>query len=75
MTGSSIKTKFEMRDKKPVPVRLPELNFNSVTFISKGGMHHEKTNVCSDHSLYCPGSSGGKRRGHGKAQHPGYLGR
>jgi phosphoserine phosphatase len=26
--GSSIKTKFEMRDGKPVLVRLPELNFN-----------------------------------------------
>jgi phosphoglycolate phosphatase-like HAD superfamily hydrolase len=26
--GSSIKTKFEMRDGKPVIVRLPELNFN-----------------------------------------------
>src|SRR5579871_1805235 len=26
--GSSIKTKFEMRDSKPVLVRLPELNFN-----------------------------------------------
>jgi phosphoserine phosphatase len=26
--GSSIKTKFEMRDNKPVLVRLPELNFN-----------------------------------------------
>jgi len=26
--GSSVKTKFELRDKKPVIVRLPELNFN-----------------------------------------------
>jgi hypothetical protein len=26
--GSSIKTKFEMRDGKPVLVRLPQLNFN-----------------------------------------------
>lgn len=31
--GSSIKTKFEMRDGKPVLVRLPELNFND----DKGG--------------------------------------
>ena len=28
VVGSSIKTKFEMRDGKPVLVRLPELNFN-----------------------------------------------
>ena len=28
IVGSSIKTKFEMRDGKPVLVRLPELNFN-----------------------------------------------
>ena len=28
VVGSSIKTKFEMRDGKPVIVRLPELNFN-----------------------------------------------
>ena len=27
IVGSSIKTKFEMRDGKPVLVRLPELNF------------------------------------------------
>jgi hypothetical protein len=31
--GSSVKTKFEMRDGKPVLVRLPELNFND----DKGG--------------------------------------
>ncbi len=28
VVGSSVKTKFEMRDGKPVLVRLPELNFN-----------------------------------------------
>jgi len=28
IVGSSVKTKFEMRDGKPVLVRLPELNFN-----------------------------------------------
>jgi hypothetical protein len=28
VVGSSVKTKFEMRDGKPVIVRLPELNFN-----------------------------------------------
>ena len=28
VVGSSIKTKFEMREGKPVLVRLPELNFN-----------------------------------------------
>ena len=28
VVGSSIKTKFEMRDGKPILVRLPELNFN-----------------------------------------------
>jgi phosphoglycolate phosphatase-like HAD superfamily hydrolase len=28
VVGSSIKTKFEMRDRKPVLIRLPELNFN-----------------------------------------------
>jgi len=28
IVGSSVKTKFEMRDDKPVLVRLPELNFN-----------------------------------------------
>ncbi len=28
VVGSSIKTKFELRDGKPVLVRLPELNFN-----------------------------------------------
>lgn len=28
VVGSSIKTKFEMRDRKPVLVRLPEVNFN-----------------------------------------------
>jgi phosphoserine phosphatase len=33
VVGSSIKTKFEMRDGKPVLVRLPELNFND----DKGG--------------------------------------
>jgi hypothetical protein len=33
IVGSSIKTKFEMRDGKPVLVRLPELNFND----DKGG--------------------------------------
>jgi hypothetical protein len=26
--GSSVRTKFEIRDGKPVLVRLPELNFN-----------------------------------------------
>ena len=30
IVGSSIKTKFEMRDGKPVLVRLPEVNFNDV---------------------------------------------
>jgi hypothetical protein len=29
VVGSSIKTKFEMRDDKPVLVRMPELNFNN----------------------------------------------
>lgn len=33
VVGSSVKTKFEMRDGKPVLVRLPELNFND----DKGG--------------------------------------
>ena len=33
VVGSSIKTKFEMRDGKPVLVRLPQLNFND----DKGG--------------------------------------
>ena len=33
VVGSSIKTKFELRDGKPVLVRLPELNFND----DKGG--------------------------------------
>ena len=33
VVGSSIKTKFEMRDGKPVLVRLPEVNFND----DKGG--------------------------------------
>lgn len=33
VVGSSIKTKFEMRDGKPVLMRLPELNFND----DKGG--------------------------------------
>ena len=33
VVGSSVKTKFEMRDGKPVIVRLPELNFND----DKGG--------------------------------------
>jgi hypothetical protein len=28
VVGSSVKTKFELRDGKPVLVRLPELNFN-----------------------------------------------
>ena len=28
MIGSSVKTKFELRDGQPVLVRLPELNFN-----------------------------------------------
>jgi hypothetical protein len=33
VVGSSIKTKFELRDAKPVLIRLPELNFND----DKGG--------------------------------------
>jgi hypothetical protein len=30
VVGSSIKTKFEMRDGKPVLVRLPEINFSTI---------------------------------------------
>ena len=37
--GSSIKTKFEMRDGKPVLMRLPELNFNDDKADKPVGIH------------------------------------
>ena len=39
VVGSSIKTKFEMRDGKPVLVRLPELNFNDDKAGKPVGIH------------------------------------
>jgi phosphoserine phosphatase len=39
VVGSSIKTKFEMRDGKPVLVRLPELNFNDDKADKPVGIH------------------------------------
>ena len=39
VVGSSVKTKFEMRDGKPVLVRLPELNFNDDKADKPVGIH------------------------------------
>jgi len=39
IVGSSVKTKFEMRDGKPVLVRLPELNFNDNNAGKAIGIH------------------------------------
>jgi phosphoserine phosphatase len=39
VVGSSVKTKFEMRDGKPVIVRLPELNFNDDKAEKPIGIH------------------------------------
>jgi phosphoserine phosphatase len=39
VVGSSVKTKFEMRDGKPVIVRLPELNFNDDKADKPVGIH------------------------------------
>jgi phosphoserine phosphatase len=39
IVGSSVKTKFEMRDGKPVILRLPEVNFNDDKAVKPIGIH------------------------------------
>jgi phosphoglycolate phosphatase-like HAD superfamily hydrolase len=46
VVGSSIKTKFEMRDGKPVMVRLPELNFMDDKAGKPVGIHHRASADC-----------------------------
>ena len=48
--GSSIKTKFEMRDGKPVLVRLPELNFNDDKADKPVGINQHIGRRSSQHS-------------------------
>jgi len=57
VVGSSIKTRFEMRDGKPVLVRLPELNFND----DKGGKAVGINHHIGRHPLIAFGNSDGDR--------------
>jgi hypothetical protein len=57
IVGSSIKTKFEMRDGKPVLMRLPELNFND----DKGGKPVGILEHIGRHPIAAFGNSDGDR--------------